>query len=142
MAKEFARRLHPPPSLLLRNAQREAQKAAPSSHTLGPYSMSRRPPGAPLSSAANSRNFNRTRKAALARMGKPEAHRNSPHAFRRGATQEMEESGPPSVSSGVIGNLSFRCVPGLHGYVPRCRIGGSTAVRRGSRFRIGSLGGA
>ena len=68
-------------------------------------------PGAPLFSAANHRNFNRTPKAVLARMGTPGAHRYISHAFRRDTTQELKESGPPwsvGATSGIWHSAAFR----------------------------------
>ena len=62
-------------------------------------------------SAENRRNFNRKRKAVLARMGTPEARRYSSHALRRGATQELKESGSPwsaVATSGICHSPAFR----------------------------------
>ena len=72
---------------------------------------SRVAPGAQLFVAVNRRNFNRTLKAALARMGTPEAERYSSHAFRRGASQELKESGfqwSVVASSGIWHSPAFR----------------------------------
>ena len=59
--------------------QREGQKSVTSAH-FPALIRGRVAPGAPLFSALNGRNFDRTLKAALAQTGAPEAHRYSPMA--------------------------------------------------------------
>ena len=71
-------------------------------HSLWPAVQKRVHPGDRLFSAVNRRNFNRRLKAILAKMGVPQAHRFSSHAFRRGSAQEMNETGSPlSVVAGA-----------------------------------------
>ena len=53
------------------------------------------PPGAKLFISVNRRNFNRRLKAALCKLSVAQAARYSPHAFRLGSAQEMNETGSP-----------------------------------------------
>ena len=52
-------------------------------------------PGQLLSRSVNRGNFNRMLKAVFAHLHIPDAGRYSSHGFRRGAAQELKESGPP-----------------------------------------------
>ena len=75
-------------------------------------------PGAPLFVAVNRRNFNRTLKAVLARMGIPEAERYSSRAFRRGTSQELKEPGSPW---SVVASSGIWHSPALRGYLDMSR---------------------
>ena len=75
-------------------------------------------PGAPLFSAVNRRNFNSSLKAVTAQLRVPDDQRYSPHGFRRGATQELKETGSPwslVATSAVWHSSAFR------GYVDMSR---------------------
>ena len=66
--------------------------------------------GQKLSKVTNRRNFNRYLKRTLGEMSIHEASRYSPRSFRRGATQELRESGsgwPVIASAGVWNSPSF-----------------------------------
>ena len=68
-------------------------------------------PGAFIFGSINQGNFNRVLKTVLAQLGIPEAARYSSHAFRRGTTQELKESGSPwtvVASSGIWHSPCFR----------------------------------
>ena len=52
-------------------------------------------PGQPLFKAVNRRNFNCILKAVMAKINTPDAARYSSHAFRRGTTQGLKETGSP-----------------------------------------------
>lgn len=76
--------------------------------------------GQPLSHLANRRNFNRKLNAIMANLHIPDSHRFSSHAFRRGATQELEESGSPWSAIAYFGILAIPCFRFLCGHVARC----------------------
>ena len=68
-------------------------------------------PGQLLFQSGTRRNFNRTLKAVLARLGIPYAERYSSRGFRRGTPQELKETGPPwsaVASSGIWRSPAFR----------------------------------
>ena len=80
-------------------------------HALWPWIRRRTPCGQKLFRAVNRRNFNRFLKRTLGELGFPEAERYSSHAFRRGATQELRESGsgwPVIASMGVWNSPAFK----------------------------------
>ena len=64
-------------------------------HSLWPAIKARLHPGSCLFSPINRRNFNRVLKSILAKLQVPQADRYSPHAFRRGSAQELNETGAP-----------------------------------------------
>lgn len=73
-------------------------------HAVWPSIFRRVASGQPLFSRVNRRNFNRVLKAALAKSDAPEADRYISRAFRRGASQELKETGSPRhvvASSGI-----------------------------------------
>ena len=76
-------------------------------------------PGKPIFSAVNRRNYNRILKAVLAKLRIPEADRYSFHAFRRGGSQELKESGPPPWS--VVASSGVWHSPAFRGYVDSSR---------------------
>ena len=64
-----------------------------------------------LSQSVSRRNFNRTLKAVLTRLGAPSAERYSSHGFRRGASHELKEADSPwsaVASSGLWHAPAFR----------------------------------
>ena len=64
-------------------------------HVLWPAIRERVPPGQPLFTTVNSRNFNRITRAVLTRLRITASKRYSSHGFRRGAAQELKEVGSP-----------------------------------------------
>ena len=80
-------------------------------HAFWPLIKRRVDPGALLFPTVNRRNFNRILRAALSKLQEPSADRYSSHGFRRGASQELKESGSPWTvvfSSGLWRPPSFR----------------------------------
>ena len=80
-------------------------------HALWPAIRARVPPMRPLFSAANVRNFNRILRAALGRLQEPDAKRYSAKGFRRGAAQELKETGSPRnvvAADGLWRSAAFR----------------------------------
>ena len=74
--------------------------------------------GKPIFSAVNRRNFNRIPKVVLAKLRIPEADRYSSHAFRRGISQELKESGPPLVCCRLFWSVALSCLPLICGSIP------------------------
>ena len=72
------------------------------------------PPGDPLFSAVNARNFNRILRAVLRKMKTKDPDRYSSHGFRRGASQGLKTSGSPWV---VVETAGLRNSPAFRGYV-------------------------
>ena len=83
-------------------------------HVLWPAIRGRVPPGEPLFSAVNRRNFNRILKAALSRPKADSAARYTSHGFRRGAVQELKECGSPWA---VLASDGLWRSPAFRGYV-------------------------
>ena len=83
-------------------------------HVLWPAIRARVPPGSPLFSAVDGRNFNRIARAVLTRLRVSAATRYSPHGFRRGPAQELKEVGSPW--DGVTTAGLWR-PPALRGYL-------------------------
>ena len=71
-------------------------------------------PGDPLFAAVNRRNFNSSLKAAMEQLRVPDDPLYSSQGFRRGATHELEETGPPwpeAATSGARNSSACRgCV--------------------------------
>ena len=68
-------------------------------HTFWPLIKARVRSGHLISPSMTWRNLNRIIKAALGRLLAPHSERYSSHAFRRGAAQELKETGSPGQSS-------------------------------------------
>ena len=83
-------------------------------HALFPWIRRRTPIGHKLFQAANRRGFNRSLKRILGELAGPEATRYIPHAFRRGDTQELRESG---YGRPVIASIGVWNSPAFNGYV-------------------------
>ena len=83
-------------------------------HAFWPLVKRRVEPGEFLFPAVTRRNFNCILKAALAKIHEPSADRYSSHAFRRGASQELKESGSPWT---VVASSGFWRSPSFRGYV-------------------------
>ena len=94
MAQEHGLWVHPQTPLFCNLTNPRAALFCPV-RVFWPLIRCRVAPGQPTFSAVNRRNFNRILKAALSKLRIPEADRYSSHAFRRGASQELKESGPP-----------------------------------------------
>ena len=75
-------------------------------------------PGQPIFSSVNRRNFNRILKAVMAKLHIPEADMYSSHAFRRGAAQELKESGS---HWSVVASSGAWHSPAFRGYVDLSR---------------------
>ena len=87
-------------------------------HTCWPLIRLRVAPWDPLFSSVKGRNFNRTPRAVMSKIRGPSAERFISQAFRRGASQELKESGSHrsvSASMGVWHPTAFR------GYVDMSR---------------------
>ena len=74
-------------------------------------------PGFPLLRAVNRRNSNRISKTFIWVLS-PEADRYCPHAFSRGAAQELKECGPPWSAVASAGLWRF---PDFWGYLDMAR---------------------
>ena len=87
-------------------------------HAFWPLVKRRVEPGEFLFPAVTRRNFNCILKAVLSKMHVPSADRYSSHAFRRGTSQELKESGSPWA---VVASSGFWRSPSFRGYVDLSR---------------------
>ena len=83
-------------------------------HSLWPAIRARVPPGAPLFSAVDGRYFNNILRAVLTRSNVDEASRFSSYGFRRGAAQELKETGSHWA---VVASAGLWKSPAFRGYV-------------------------
>ena len=73
-------------------------------------------PGGPLFPNTSANNFNQRLKRVMRDLNYEDGHRYSPHAFRRGATQEIINSGstfPTILKSGICTSGGYKCYLGL-----------------------------
>ena len=93
---------------------RPAARACFPVHALWPSIRELVPPGQPLFTTVNSRNFNMILRAVLTRIRITAAKRYSSHGLRRGASQELEEVGSPWA---VVAAAGLWRSPAFRGYV-------------------------
>ena len=73
-------------------------------------------PGNPLFSAVSARRFNRTLRAVFRQLDVPGCAHHITHGFRRGTSQDMEETGSPWE---VVAMRGMRNASSFRGYVDR-----------------------